>query len=68
MWVTFTFIQKYRWLIVDMVETKGYTLEEVALAFDGSSSSLALDVEATNYQQNQQQTEDSDSKDRHDVK
>jgi hypothetical protein len=51
-----------------MVETKGYTLEEVALAFDGSSSSLALDVEATNYQQNQQQTEDSDSKDRHDVK
>lgn len=50
-----------------MVETKGYTLEEVALAFDGSSSSLALDVEATNYQQNQQ-TEDSDSKDRHDVK
>jgi SP family sugar:H+ symporter-like MFS transporter len=48
----------------DMVETKGYTLEEVALAFDGSSSSLALDVEGTNYQQ----TEDSDSKDRHDVK
>lgn len=50
-----------------MVETRGYTLEEISLAFDGSSSSLALDVEATNYQQNQQ-TEDSDSKDRHDVK
>lgn len=47
-----------------MVETKGYTLEEVALAFDGSSSSLALDVEASNYQP----TEDVDSKDRNDVK
>jgi Tfp pilus assembly protein PilO len=44
-----------------MVETKGYTLEEVAIAFDGSSSSLALDTEAAAYQA----TEDSDNKDRH---
>jgi hypothetical protein len=47
-----------------MVETKGYTLEEVALAFDGSSSSLALDVESSAYMQ----TEDADSKIRNDVK
>jgi hypothetical protein len=47
-----------------MVETKGYTLEEVAIAFDGSSSSLALDVEASAYHE----TEDSDNKGRHDIK
>lgn len=49
---------------VDMVETKGYTLEEVAIAFDGSSSSLALDVESSRYHE----TEDSDNKSRHDAK
>lgn len=32
-----------------MVETKGYTLEEVALAFDGSSTSLPSDIEAAGY-------------------
>ena len=26
---------------VDMVETRGYTLEEIALAFDGPNASLA---------------------------
>jgi hypothetical protein len=50
-----------------MVETRGYTLEEVAVAFDGSSSNHALDVEATAHQQNQQ-GEENDRKGRHDVK
>lgn len=40
-------------------------MEEVAIAFDGSSSSLALDTEAAAYMG----TEDPDNKDRHsDVK
>lgn len=48
-----------------MVETRGYTLEEVALAFDGkSTASLTSDLEAAGYRA----AEDADNKSRNDSK
>lgn len=45
-----------------MVETRGYTLEEVALAFDGSSSSLPSDLEGYVAEDADSKTKANDSK------
>lgn len=45
-----------------MVETRGYTLEEVAIAFDGSSTSLPSDLEHAGYAGEGAGTEDADNK------
>lgn len=45
-----------------MVETRGYTLEEVAIAFDGSSTSLPSDLEHAGYTTGGAGAEDIDNK------
>lgn len=59
-WLQPRLLQELKLTSTDMVETRGYTLEEVALAFDGSSSSLPSDIEAAGYNA----AEDVDSKNR----
>lgn len=45
-----------------MVETRGYTLEEVAIAFDGSSTSLPSDLEHAGYATGPAAADDLDNK------
>ena len=52
-----------------MVETRGYTLEEVAIAFDGSSTNLTADLEHAGYGGAATPAEDVDNKSKgHDSK